>query len=61
MARWLYFLIPLGVVASILARLAAPAVPVFLTSAIGIIPLAGLIGVSMEDLAHKSAPSGAAC
>lgn len=53
MTRWLYFLIPLGVVALILRAVGVRAEVVFVTSALGIIPLAGLIGVSTEDLAHK--------
>lgn len=53
MARWLYFLIPLGGVAIVLRALGMRPEVIFLTSALGIIPLAGLIGVSTEDLAHK--------
>jgi Ca2+:H+ antiporter len=56
MARWLYFLIPLGVVALVLRALGVRPELVFLTSALGIIPLAGLIGVATEDLAHKIGP-----
>src|ERR671933_1132228 len=56
MARWLYVLIPLGVVSLILRAIGARDEIVFLTSALGIVPLAGLIGVSTEDLAHKIGP-----
>ncbi len=53
MARWLYFLIPFGVVAFIMRAVGAPHELVFVVAALGIIPLSGLIGVSTEDLAHK--------
>jgi Ca2+:H+ antiporter len=56
MARWLYFLIPVGIVALVLRALGVGPELIFLTSAVGIIPLAGLIGVSTEDLAHKIGP-----
>ncbi|HEX2172187.1 MAG TPA: hypothetical protein VHL09_07045 [Dehalococcoidia bacterium] len=56
MARWLYLLIPMGVIALILRAVGAGPEFVFLTAAIGIIPLAGLIGVSTENLAHKIGP-----
>jgi Ca2+:H+ antiporter len=53
MARWLYFLIPFGVVAFIMRAMGAPHEIVFVVAALGIIPLSGLIGVCTEDLAHK--------
>ncbi len=56
MARWLYFLIPFGVLAFIMRSFGAPHELVFLLAALGIIPLSGLIGVSTEDLAHKIGP-----
>ena len=56
MARWLYFLIPVGGVALLLRIIGFAPEVVFLTSVVGIIPLATLIGVSTEDLAHKIGP-----
>jgi Ca2+:H+ antiporter len=56
MARWLYFLIPFGVGAIVLRAVGAPHELVFIFAALGIVPLAGLIGVSTEDLAHKVGP-----
>ena len=56
MARWLYFLIPVGGVALLLRVIGSAPEIVFLSSVVGIIPLATLIGVSTEDLAHKIGP-----
>lgn len=56
MARWLYFLMPLGAIAFVLELFGVSPLVVFPLAALGIIPLAGLLGVATEDLAHHSGP-----
>jgi Ca2+:H+ antiporter len=51
--RWLLLLIP---VAILIELLQVGEVPLFLTSAIAVIPLAGLMGEATEALAEKTGP-----
>ena len=56
MARWLYALL-LGVPVAVVARaLGWPPLATFLAAALGLIPLAGLIGVATETLAERISP-----
>jgi Ca2+:H+ antiporter len=56
MSRWLYILL-LGVPATLLAEaLGAAPLAIFLTAALGLIPLAGLIGTATEALAERINP-----
>jgi Ca2+:H+ antiporter len=56
MSRWLYILL-LGVPATLLAEaLGAAPLVIFLTAALGLIPLAGLIGTATEALAERINP-----
>jgi Ca2+:H+ antiporter len=51
--HWLLIFVPIAIVADILH--ASPAI-VFVTSALGVIPLAGLLGEATEALAAKTGP-----
>ncbi|HVB73297.1 MAG TPA: hypothetical protein VNE38_07035 [Ktedonobacteraceae bacterium] len=54
MPRWLYFLLIFAVLAPLLAFLHVPAIPLFLAAALGIVPLAALIGQSVEQIAEHT-------
>src|SRR5262245_13674322 len=56
MARWMWALLVAGAAAVVARILGAPPLAVFLLSAAGIIPMAGLIGHSTEDLAAHVGP-----
>ncbi len=51
--EWLLVFVPIAVILEILH---GPATAIFITSAIGILPLAGMIGHATEDLAARSGP-----
>jgi len=53
---WPYLLAPLIPVALVLDLLGAPATIVFVTSALGIVPTAALMGRATEELAARSGP-----
>ncbi len=54
MSRWLYFLLIFAVLAPILELLHTPPVLIFIIAALGIIPLAALIGNSVEGVAEHT-------
>ena len=54
MPRWLYFLLIFAVLALILNIVHAPPLLVFIVAALGIAPLAALIGDSVEDIAEHT-------
>jgi Ca2+:H+ antiporter len=54
MPRWLYFLLIFAVLAPILELVHAPPLLIFSIAALGIIPLAALIGVSVEGVAEHT-------
>src|SRR5262249_38389658 len=56
MARWMYPLLALGAVAIVARVLCGPPFLVFALSAAGLVPMAGLIGRSTEDLAFHVGP-----
>src|SRR5262245_27987550 len=56
MNRWLYLLLLAVPVALIAEALHAPPLATFLLAALGLIPLAGLIGLSTEVLAERLGP-----
>lgn len=56
MERWMYPLLALGAVAVVARLLGAPSGVVFVLAAAGLIPMAGLIGRSTEDLAFHVGP-----
>ncbi len=56
MARWLYFLLIAAPIAVAADWLRLPAFVVFLLAALGVIPLAGLIGKATEELAVHVGP-----
>jgi Ca2+:H+ antiporter len=51
-----YLLVPMIPVAVALQLVGAPATPVFITSALGVIPTAALMGRATEELAARSGP-----
>jgi Ca2+:H+ antiporter len=56
MSRWLYLLLlatPAGIIAEIVH---APSLVIFLLASLALVPLAGLIGLSTEALAHHMGP-----
>lgn len=53
---WPYLLVPLIPVAIFLELLHAGAVPIFIASALGVIPTAALMGRATEELAARSGP-----
>jgi len=56
MARWMYPLLALGAAAIVGRVLGAPPFVVFALAAAGLVPMAGLIGRSTEDLAFHVGP-----
>jgi Ca2+:H+ antiporter len=56
MALWMWVLLAVGAVSVVARLLGAPPLIVFVLSAAGIIPMAGLIGRATEDLAHHIGP-----
>ncbi len=54
MPRWLYFLLIFAVLAPILELLHAPPLLIFIIAALGIVPLAALIGASVEGVAEHT-------
>ncbi len=54
MPRWLYFLLIFAVLAPILSFLHVPPLPLFIIAALGIVPLAALIGKSVEEVAEHT-------
>ena len=53
---WPYLLVPFIPIAIVLELIHAGAVPLFLTSALGVIPTAALMGRATEELAARSGP-----
>ena len=53
---WPYLLVPFIPAAVALDIAGAPAVALFITSALGVIPTAALMGRATEELAHRSGP-----
>lgn len=53
MPRWMWALLPIGVIGYILSFLHAPQVLLFVLTALGIVPLAALIGKATEELAFR--------
>jgi len=54
MPRWLYFLLVFSVLAVVLDFLHVPPLVIFVVAALGIIPLAALIGQSVEEVAEHT-------
>src|SRR5438270_13115646 len=54
MPRWLYLLLIFAVLAPILDLLQAPSIVLFIVAALGIVPLAALIGQSVEGVAEHT-------
>jgi len=54
MLRWLYFLLVFSVLAILLDFLHVPPLVIFVVAALGIIPLAALIGQSVEEVAEHT-------
>jgi Ca2+:H+ antiporter len=54
MPRWLYFLLIFAVLAPILELVHAPPLVIFSVAALGIVPLAALIGASVEGVAEHT-------
>ena len=54
MPRWLYFLLIFAVLAPVLNALHVPAAVLFIVAGLGIVPLAGLIGQSVEQVAEHT-------
>src|SRR5215467_12293848 len=54
MSRWLYSLLVFGVLATLLNFLHVPPLLIFVSAALGIIPLAALIGQSVEQVAEHT-------
>ena len=54
MPRWLYFLLVFAVLAILLDFLHVPPLIIFVVAALGIIPLAALIGQSVEEVAEHT-------
>lgn len=57
MPRWLWALIPVGLIAYVLSYAHVSEVILFLLSALGIIPLAALIGKATEELGYHFGPA----
>lgn len=57
MPRWLWALLPVGLIAWVLSFFHTPEVLLFLLSTIGVIPLAALIGKATEELAYHVGPT----
>src|SRR5579859_4073682 len=54
MPRWLYFLLIFAALAPVLNALHVPAAVLFIIAGLGIVPLAGLIGQSVERVAEHT-------
>ncbi len=54
MLRWLYFLLIFAILAPVLNLLHVPSVLLFLVAGLGIVPLAALIGQSVEQVAEHT-------
>lgn len=54
MPRWLYFLLIFSLLAIILDLLQVPPLLIFIIAALGIVPLAALIGAAVEDVAEHT-------
>ena len=54
--RWQIIMLVLGAIGYIASLIGAPPLVIFALAAAGLIPLAGLIGRSTEDLAHYIGP-----
>src|SRR5260370_16653440 len=54
MPRWLYFLLIFTVLAPLLSFLHIPALLLFVVAGLGILPLAALIGQSVEQVAEHT-------
>jgi len=54
MPRWLYFLLIFAILAPILELVHAPPTLIFIVAALGIVPLAALIGASVEGVAEHT-------
>ena len=54
MPRWLYFLLIFAVLAPVLNALHVPPAALFIVAGLGIVPLAGLIGQSVEQVAEHT-------
>lgn len=54
MPRWLYFLLIFSVLAIILDFLPVPSLLIFIVAALGIVPLAALIGTAVEEVAEHT-------
>lgn len=54
MPRWFYFLLIFAVLAPVLVLLHTPPVLVFVVAALGILPLAALIGQGVEVIAEHT-------
>lgn len=54
MPRWLYLLLVFAVLAPVLAFLHLPPIVLFIVAALGIVPLAALIGEAVEDVAEHT-------
>ena len=58
MPRWLYVLLIFAVLAPVLDALHVPAAVLFIVAGLGIVPLAGLIGQSVEQVAEHTGERG---
>lgn len=54
MPRWLYFLLIFSLLSILLDLLQAPPLLVFIVAALGIVPLASMIGTAVEDVAEHT-------
>src|ERR1700738_596585 len=54
MPRWLYFLLIFAILAPILELFHPPSLLIFIVAALGIVPLAALIGESVEGVAEHT-------
>src|SRR5437588_8318787 len=57
MPRWLWALVPVGILGYALSFFGAPEVLLFCLTTAGLIPLAALIGAATEDLAFRVGPT----
>ncbi|HEY4035718.1 MAG TPA: cation transporter, partial [Ktedonobacteraceae bacterium] len=54
MSRWIYFLLVFSVLTIVLDLMHVPPLVIFVVAALGIIPLAALIGQSVEEVAEHT-------
>src|ERR1700730_11605820 len=54
MPRWLYFFLIFAILAPVLDVLHVPPIPLFVVAGLGIMPLAALIGQSVEQVAEHT-------